>query len=279
MASSRRRFVILACVLGAATLVVGIGVASGKKLTKKSESETLALNEFESVTARCETGTKAISGGFEGDLGLNLGDAAIETVGSLASGGREWTTNGYNFEDPGELTSFAYCIDQKVKRKTKSSTIPSEQREAVTAKCPEGKKAISGGFNNPTFDPGIDPSVVMPFRSKKDGKREWEAGGATVTDKAGTFVAQVNCREGKKLKTVDDSTFIDDAGIWSASARCPSEHRVISGGFDYDLFPTPDAFVFSSHRTDKRTWEVSVVDFQEEAELTAYAYCEKKKAK
>jgi hypothetical protein len=53
---------------------------------------------------------------------------------------------------------------------------------------------------------------------------------------------------------------------------------VVSGGFGFSLEPTTDAFVFSSHKVGKREWEVEAIDFEAPASLTAYAYCEKKKA-
>jgi hypothetical protein len=72
MAWMRRRFAIWACVLGAATLAVGIGVATGAKLKTKSASTTLSPEELDSVTAKCKKGTKAVSGGFQSDTNPSL---------------------------------------------------------------------------------------------------------------------------------------------------------------------------------------------------------------
>jgi hypothetical protein len=63
MASSRRGFAIWACVLGAATLAIGIGAASATKLKTKSASVTLGNDETGAVTAKCKKGTKAVAGG------------------------------------------------------------------------------------------------------------------------------------------------------------------------------------------------------------------------
>jgi hypothetical protein len=278
MAWSRRRFAIWACILGTGTLALGIGVATGAKLTTKSASTTIALDESGTATAQCESGTKALSGGFDTDPGFDPGEPYINVYASFATGGRKWSATGFNLEDPGELTSFAYCRDQKIKRRSVDVSIPSEERELLTAKCPRGTKAISGGFDNPTFDPGPDASVVFPFESRKVSKREWVTGGGTLTDRAGTFVSQVSCRVGKSVKTAEEQIFIDEPGIHTAVAQCKPKQRVISGGFDFGLFPDADAFVSSSHKEGKRGWSVSAVDIIAATELTAYAYCEKKKA-
>jgi hypothetical protein len=279
MARSRRRYGIWACFLGLATLTVGIGIASGAKLKTRSDTTTIDGGESGTATAQCDQGTKALSGGFDTDLGLDPGDSVIATYSSLATGGRKWSSSGFNFEDPGQLTSFAYCRDQKVKRRTDETSIAPFERETVTAKCPRGTKAISGGFDNPTFELGPDASVIFPFESRKVSKREWLAGGANLTDVTGTFVAQVTCREGKGLKTAEEQTFINKAGLHTVTAHCKRTQRLISGGFNFAIFPSGDAFVFSSHKEGKRGWEVSVIDFQEPAELTAFAYCEKKRKK
>src|SRR5918996_3436367 len=97
MTWSRRRFAIWACVLGAATLAVGIGVATGAKLKTKSASETISPGEYDLVTAKCKRGTKAVSGGFDSELDLDA--AATEAFivhRSRAGGGRKWTSAGFN---------------------------------------------------------------------------------------------------------------------------------------------------------------------------------------
>jgi hypothetical protein len=70
--------------------------------------------------------------------------------------------------------------------------------------------------------------------------------------------------------------FIGSSGVHDVVAECAPGRRVVSGGFDYSLEPSPGAFVFSSHKIGKRTWEVEAADFVAEATLTAFAYCEKK---
>jgi hypothetical protein len=282
MALTRRRFAVLACVAGALTLAIGIGVATGSKLKTRSASETLSADEFDSVTARCKKGTKAISGGFQGDSNPDdPGSAAILPFMSRADGGRKWTSAGLNVGSAGELTSFAYCRDQKIKRRSSQTELSGGETDTVTARCPRGTKVASGGFENPDFILGdFDQTTIYPFESMKTGQREWSVSGTNIGNVAGDLVAQVNCHEGKGLKTFDEELSITAEGIHDVEAECGGGRRVVSGGFDYSLEPSKIAFVFSSHKIGKRTWAVEAVDFEATpATLTAYAYCEKKQAK
>jgi hypothetical protein len=263
--------------LGTATLAIGIGVASGAKLKTKEASETLSPGEFDDVTAKCKKGTKAVSGGFDTDIDLSGPTPVILPYMSRAEGGRKWTSAGFNSGQPGELTSFAYCRDQKVKRSSDEETLSGGETETMTARCPQGTKVASGGFDNPDFGPS--GSAILPGVSKKTGKREWTVSGTNLAGDSGDLVAQVNCHERKGLKTFEEELSIGSPGVYDVEAECGGGRRVVSGGFDYSLEPTGDTWVFSSHKVGKREWEVEVIDFEAAATLTAYAYCEKKKTK
>jgi hypothetical protein len=279
MAWSRRRFAIWACVLGALMLTIGIGVATGAKLKTKSASTTLSSGEFDSVTAKCKRGTKAVAGGFDSEIDLGGGPTeAIIPYMSRAEGGREWSSAGYNVSEPGELTSFAYCRDQKIKRRSSETTLSAGETDTVTARCPRGTKVASGGFDNPDFSiSGPSATAIFPFASLKTGKREWTVSARNLGDASGDLVAQVNCHERKGLKTADEDLSITSSGVHDVVAECAAGRRVVSGGFDYSLEPSLGAFVFASHKVGKREWEVEALDLVEPATLTAYAYCEKKK--
>ena len=279
MTWSRRRFAIWACVLGAATLAVGIGVATGAKLKTKSASETISPGEYDLVTAKCKRGTKAVSGGFDSELDLDA--AATEAFivhRSRAGGGRKWTSAGFNLGgEPGELTSLAYCRDQKIKRRSEEETLGAGETETVTARCPSGTKVASGGFDNPDFVVNGTTIAIFPSESKKVGKREWSVTATNLGDTAGELVAQVNCHERKGLKTAEEELSINSAGVHDVEARCGGRRRVVSGGFDFSLEPSEGAFIFASHKVGKREWQVEALDLDAPATLTAYAYCEKKK--
>ncbi len=280
MTSMRRRFWVLACAVGAVTLAIGVGVASGKKLKTESASTSLDFQEVGSATAQCGKGTKAISGGFEGEIGLNLGDPFVVPYASHRDGGRGWTSAAMNFEDPGDLTSFAYCRDAKVRTTTASTTVEAfDQSDSATAQCPRGTKAISGGFDNPDF--GFNELLgpgIFPTASQKSGKRTWTVDVSNIGNDAGTLEVSVNCREGKGLKTAEDTTFIDNAGLHTATAECQRRQRVISGGFEIDLpAQLEDVSIQTSKKVGRGGWTVTAFDFDGPTDLTAFAYCEKKK--
>jgi hypothetical protein len=272
---------VAAIVVAGVVAVLGIiGTASGAKLKTKSESETIAGGQFEDVTAQCARGTKAVSGGFESDIDLDGPTEVILPYTSRAEGGRKWTSAGFNPAESGDLTSFAYCRDQKIKRRSAETTVDPGDSETVTARCPRGTRAFSGGFDNPDFSiAGPAATVILPFESKKTGKREWTVSGTNIASGAGELVAQVNCHEGKGLRTEDEELSINSGGVHDEEAECSGGRRVVSGGFDYTLEASTSAFVFSSYKDGKREWHVEALDQVAPATLTVYAYCEKKKQK
>jgi hypothetical protein len=197
---------------------------------------------------------------------------------SRAEGGRKWTS-GLNSAEPGELTSFAYCRDQKIKRRSSETTVSGGgATETVTARCPRGTKVASGGFDNPDFGVGEGgATAIVPSESLKTGKRAWSVSGKNLGDVSGELATQVTCQKGQGLKTFAEELSIG-IGIRDVQVECSGDRRVVSGGFDYSIEPTEVAFVIASHKAGKRTWEVKAMNFEHPtAALTAYAYCEKKK--
>jgi hypothetical protein len=272
----RNRATVVACILGAAALTIGIGVASAAKLKTKSESTTLSPDEEDAVTAKCKRGTKAVSGGFDAELALADSPFVIP-YGSHRDGARGWSSSGFNAgDDPASITSFAYCRDAKVKARSSEVSVEGEETESATVRCPRGTKAFSGGFDNPDFFVNGGATAIFVFESRKVGKREWTVSGTNLGNVGGTLTAHVYCREGKGLKTVEEDVFNDHPDTWELAPRCGRGKRVVSGGFDYTL-PTDEGgpFVYSSHKVGKREWEVASTNVTGAATFTAYAYCEK----
>jgi hypothetical protein len=278
MASNRRRFAIWACILGTATLVVGIGVATGAKLKTKSQTVEVDPAENGTATAKCKQGTKAVSGGFEAEFDAFMPFLLIEE--SRRTGGREWASAAFdNSGDPGDLTSFAYCRDQKLKTRSATTEVDSGDLDAVTARCKQGQKAFSGGFAAEQIDlPGPTPGFYLTA-SHKQGKREWTVSAYNIGSVEGELTAYVHCREGKGVKTRQAEETLSSAEFDSAEARCSRKQQVVSGGFDLDSnWATTGAWAMESHKVGKRGWEVAAQDAGGQPhDLIAYAYCEKKK--
>jgi hypothetical protein len=286
---------ITAALLGLASVAV-TGALAGKDLRTKTKTVEVDSQDTGSATAKCKRGTKAVSGGFFGELDISDTSPGVLVEGSFRGRGRTWRADGINLSstEDGDLVSEAYCRHQKVKsRKGAEESIDGAggmgtfDTETVTAKCRRGTRLLSGGFESPEFDE-VDftagsGSVIIPQSSRKVGKRGWEAEGLNLGPDSGDFRAQVNCREGgRNLKTREASEEVDpspDTEEVEITARCRRSERVISGGFDLES-NDPDAIaVFtSSRKAGRRGWNVEgiVGSSTETREVTAFAYCEKK---
>jgi hypothetical protein len=281
MKTSNQNQRVALAVLGALALVVATATAAlgGNKLKTKAETVEVGPGEQGSATAKCPRGTKAISGGFDEDFRV-LDDFPNE---SSRTGGRRWTSEAFNsvFGDPADLTSFAYCRDEKVKSQSTTGSVAGTAEPGTPAyatlatKCKRGTKAVSGGFDAEPPTVGVpieDTSFLTIHRSRKTGQRSWEVRAANSGGEAGDLTVQVNCREGKGLKT-RESTAEYEGEVFEQDAACKRRQRVISGGFAGPDFSDGGIRPSASMKVGKRTWQVGGYAF---GEVTVYAYCEKK---
>lgn len=110
----------------------------------------LRSGKTKSATARCPSGTKLISGGFQRtNFRTPGGDYVTE---SRAVGSKAWRVSGRAFGDfGGELTAMAYCVKGKGKLLTEvsgsSAIAAGETGTATTPGCPKGRRLIAGGFS------------------------------------------------------------------------------------------------------------------------------------
>jgi hypothetical protein len=267
-----RRAWLVGGLVAVLSLAVVAGAAGGKRLKTRSASTSVEAIEAGSVTAQCKRGTKAVSGGYEGEIDTDPGPIFIPAE-SRRDGGGGWTATAFNFSvTEGILTGFAYCRDQDVKSFSESTTLAEGESDTVVATCPRGMNAISGGFDG-EFELG--GSTIAPNVSRKLGKRSWEVS-ARNPQEAGTLTSQVNCYEGKALRTKEAVETIDDDPTATAIAKCKRKQRVVSGGFAQDPLTESGPFAYESQKQGRRTWRVSVFA-SVPTEFTAYAYCEKKK--
>jgi hypothetical protein len=254
----------------ALSLVVGIASAAkqgGKKLKTESATEQFdAMDDELSVTAACGQKGKAVSGGFAAEGSVVIPDLSERTA------RREWTAAANNFGgDPGSLTSYAYCRKEKVKSASDTEDVGEDETETATVRCQRGMKALSGGFDA-EFD---EDATVLPHVSRMTGKREWETTAFNYGD-TGELTAQVNCRDGKGLKKVGVTETTSDLTT-ELVAKCERGYRVISGGFASEtIIGKGGPFFQESRKQGKRKWVVSVLSIGGR-QITAYAYCEKKK--
>jgi hypothetical protein len=293
MGSRHRGRLIVGVVVCSAT-VLAAGMAAFAAGGFKGRSATITISEFESgtVAAKCKKGTKAVSGGFQGDVSLSSSPELAVVYASHRGAGRKWKSAASASAGDPTLVSRAYCADEKLKAKSKTTTIPGDDggepfpSGEVRAKCPKGTKAVSGGFDNPDFVFGSDGTddddvAILPRESMKAGKRTWKVSAENYGDGAGTLRAKVNCLDRSiRLKTGDESeTFTSPAStsaVYDVDAACPSSNqRVVSGGFDVREAGQSSPIVTASQREGRNAWTVEVLFFLDTtAQVTAFAYCE-----
>jgi hypothetical protein len=288
MAWSRRRFAILACVLGSVTLAIGIGVATAATLKTKSASTTVGPSpDSGAVAAKCKKGSEAVSGGFDNPdfdpeffMPSPETEAAIFNFASVRQSPRKWEAAGQNSGDgAGELGAFAYCDKSEpgLKAKSKVVALQPDVLGSGSVKCAKKRVAVSGGYASVDPLPGFGP-----LASKRAGKRKWtvKAYGAIAPSELIVFVY---CDKTKpKLKTKSASVSVAANEDGSATARCKKGSSVVSGGFDGPGAapdePTGDAiYPYESRRTGKRKWTASGWNDEEVGTFVVYAYCEEKK--
>jgi hypothetical protein len=272
---------VLVVVLGALALVAiaGTTALAGKGLKTKSETVEVDPGENGSATATCKRGTKAVSGGFEAEYDGDFSPFLLPSE-SRKLGGREWTSAAYNTSaESSDLTSFAYCRDQKLRTKSATESVDSSDLDSVTARCKRGEKAFSGGFAAEEIDLAAPTTpVFLPTQSLKQGKREWTVSAYNAGNDEGDLTAYVHCREGKSVKTKQAEETLGSGEFDSAEARCSRKQRVVSGGFDTDSdFATTGAYLMESQKLGKRSWEIAAQEAAGGPTIVAYAYCEKKK--
>jgi hypothetical protein len=183
----------------------------GKNPTTESAETMVPAGEIRSVTASCEPGTKAVSGGFFGESGILIApDVRVHE--SRKAGARDWTVSGGNDGAVGgDLIAYVNCRGGKgLKSRSKTTTIAgatgmqADPPGSVTAKCKRGTRAISGGFSGLVDEsflasddsgPGIIASV-----SRRAGGRKWETEALNLGGETGELTGYVYCQKKPKKK-------------------------------------------------------------------------------
>ena len=143
-------------------------------------------------SAKCRRrGSVALSGGFVLDTGHDVVYAMSR------SSKRAWSFAATN-PAGGEagLTAYVVCVKQSAADR-RLQTVRAEAPLApslggatatAVARCPARRRAISGGFDAPTFADG-----VLVHESKRVGTRAWEVSASSQVPAAGALVAYAYC--------------------------------------------------------------------------------------
>ncbi len=274
------RIVLVAAGIAAAAMA---GIAGGALKVKSAET-SIASNGFGSVTAKCKQGTRAVSGGFDApDTGAVQTGPRGQAYVSTRSGRRGWLAAAENSGDvvAADWIGFVYCSDSlpKLKAKSKTTSIGLDESDSVSARCPKGGEAVSGGFITQEEDEDTDP---FPFESRRVGKRKWQVSAINFRPEPAEFTAIAYCAKEKLgLKTRSaTSTVTENGEVVSAEARCKKGTKALSGGFS-GLFAYPvgdflETYPFQSMRSGGRRWSAAAAGYAsggQSVDWTAFAYC------
>jgi hypothetical protein len=145
-----------------------------KPPTVASSDVQVDPNTVGSAVAKCPEGSRSIAGGFGID-----DQTFIITLVSKRSGNRGWKVAGFNIGDqssaPGRLTAYAYCKSPgpKITTESKDTTV-SNGLKTTNVNCPNGGKAISGGFDGNISSSGSQLNAAGALTSKRfDKARGW----------------------------------------------------------------------------------------------------------
>lgn len=148
------------------------------------------------VTARCPAGTTVISGGFDNPdfrwTGDYANDNRLVPFISRRSGPRKWTVEAANYGGAdGTLVAYAYCQDVpslRTKQVTETFAAPLDgvRLGSAVARCPRGRRVVSGGFKLT----GLEPHLVA---SRKVGSRRWKASASVGYPGEATLTAYAYC--------------------------------------------------------------------------------------
>jgi len=153
---------------------------------------------------------------------------------------------------------------QALDRRSAESELKSNGFSVAVAECRDDQRVVSGGYS---LDEG---SSDTPIVSRAKGERAW-----TVTAQEDSFTAYALCSKNIGVKEVAKTVGFkntDRGSGTAASAKCPREKRVISGGFKFSTLVS-NSPVFRSRPTDKRSWSVLALSEESDSKLKVLAYC------
>jgi hypothetical protein len=257
-----------------------------------------------SATATCPKGQTPIAGGWNSPGSVR--QSFLTVYASTRSGKRAWTVSAVinGFVTPPatqwklNLTAYAYCrAGPALKQQVKTAALPLVQNDfaflTVTAKCPKGTNALSGGFRIPAANTGTAGWV---HQSSRKSARSWSA---SVTAGAGassppslpvTTIAY--CAPGTSPGTSSKTTvpaapsdtppgaLFPTPGAPPTVAKSPKCSNMIGGGFrSPSVVATPAAssvpFIYESRRLGKSgPWRTSMFNPGiNPTTLTSVGYC------
>jgi hypothetical protein len=139
-------------------------------------------------------------------------------------------------------------------RRTKPT---SAQNDAVTATCPKGESAISGGYTVPRLS-----SITGLFQPTGSFPNEngWQASVSQIGSdlKEGFVTSFAYCAKlGKDIETTGDSTSLGTREFTDLTATCKRNQRIVSGGWAFSASLGSSSSLLASVKQGSRSWRVT----------------------
>lgn len=143
-------------------------------LAVATKTTTIAASENGSAAATCPQGSEAFSGGWRSPKNVT-GDNAFFAFTSKRLSDRKWKVTAFNDDNNSahKLTVFAYCDKRQpgLVERSKSTTVDSGVKTSLDVKCPNGRQAVSGGFESATVNTQFD--AAFAFTSRRVAPSTW----------------------------------------------------------------------------------------------------------
>jgi hypothetical protein len=152
-------------------------------------------NSVGSAVATCPRGSRAIAGGFGTDQ-------LVITLTSKRSGPRGWKVVGFSLAPSkgqapsATLTAYAYCKKPGAKLVTESKEVTVGQEfETTKVRCPDGGRALSGGFDGHVSGTDSQIEAAGALGSKRiDRGRGWMTSALSTSDAEARITTYAYCR-------------------------------------------------------------------------------------
>jgi hypothetical protein len=163
----------------------------------RSRSASVLPGTVGSAVAECPPGMGTTGGGFEGAVDLS-GGAAIIVLTSMRQSPRKWLVEGVNVGGAaGDLIAHAYCrrpAPGLITRSQHTHTSGTHTSSATIA-CPEGGRAIAGGFDgHPSLDGGNFHGAAVVTSKRADRRTAWRTVAVGVDADTAPLTSYAYCK-------------------------------------------------------------------------------------
>ena len=276
------------------------------------------------ATATCPAGMIVTGGGFSSPfVAQGLGGSSHAISESKRVGTTGWTVSGLrddsdNSGAPLALTAFADCRSpllkpKKSKKKHKGRASAAKKKAGkpkrlniveasatttlaggggsagsggISAGCPAGQKAVSGGFSSSPPPSGFGSTSSLPlfWQSRREGNAAWRVSAANVSMGARTITAYAYCAPGVVASETISTAQIEGTGPASpvktattTTPACPARTSPSGGGFDNPpivLGATGPIPLMLESAPSGASWRAAAANLSATAgSITAKGYC------